>query len=312
MAATKPLGGHLNRQSGGETSFQSAGIIHDLSFGGEEGLHFVVSTSVEKPNPELRKLIRSHVMMGKNRGKKFPPQKRGSKRMQKGPPTSTIPASHPILPVTTPRKFGSDVSTISFADAVEPATVEVVLKCELFPPSVSDIRTAHPNDKPVSSIAKQVLFPLEICILFERRAESWIAPLTVDPAYLHAMIFTSQYYFDAMLTRKSSSVNHRTLLHYLRTLNILQERFAHDDDQARLSNTTVAAIMGIAGYAHITCDSKSAKHHMDGLSKIVNLRGGMISFKNHAKLLVEILRYDSLVVRGTSWREKALTVIGVI
>ncbi|OCK74502.1 hypothetical protein K432DRAFT_469376 [Lepidopterella palustris CBS 459.81] len=136
----------------------------------------MVTTGVEKFNPESRKLIRSHVMMGKNLGKTRPPQKSREVNGVVGPspsPSSSTTASesHPALqlPATIPHNLGSDASTICFADAVKPGTVEVVLQ--------------------FSAIAKQILFPLEIYIIFERRAEAWIAPLAVDPAYLHAKIF---------------------------------------------------------------------------------------------------------------------------
>ena len=49
-----------------------------------------------------------------------------------GPGVSSTMASHKRNPVTVPRKFGSDLSAIHFADAVEPGAVEVVLQCELF------------------------------------------------------------------------------------------------------------------------------------------------------------------------------------
>jgi hypothetical protein len=110
------------------------------------------------------------------------------------------------------------------------------------------------------------------------------------------MIFTSQYYFDAILPPKSSPVNQRTLLHFLKTLRLLRERFAHDDDQTKLSNTTVAAVMAIAGHAHWTGDSTSAKHHMEGLYRMVSLRGGVATLRDNPKLLIEILRYDSPLV----------------
>jgi hypothetical protein len=119
----------------------------------------MVTTGVEKFNPESRKLIRSHIMMGKNLGKTRPLRKRrelnGVVReevsssssssdtlspdgCQVGPSPSasssstTASESHPVLqsPATIPRKFGSDASTICFADAVKPGTVEVVLQCE--------------------------------------------------------------------------------------------------------------------------------------------------------------------------------------
>lgn len=153
---------------------------------------------------------------------------------------------------------------------------------------------------------------METCIFFERRAEEWIAPLAVDPAYLHAMIFTSQYYFDAIVARNSSPFNQRTLAHFLKALGLLRERFAHCDDQSKLSNSTAAAVMGLAGHAHWMGDYKSARHHMKGLCKIVNLRGGVTSFRDNTKLLVEILRYDSPLVMGFYEPEKALTVTGLI
>lgn len=114
------------------------------------GLHFVVSTDVEKPNPELRKFIRSHCMLGKNRGKTLPPRKRKPKRTQDASTSSESPASSTtttvsrhILPVTVPRKFGSDLSTIRFANTVEPRVAEVVLQCGLYHLSVSAMQTAY-------------------------------------------------------------------------------------------------------------------------------------------------------------------------
>jgi hypothetical protein len=105
-------------------------------------MHFVVSTGTEKPDPELRKLIRSHVMLGKNRGKILPTRKRKPKGSE--PSASDLDedaearyfasstASH-SLPVAVPRALGSGMSTICFADALEPGTIEVVLRCKLFP-----------------------------------------------------------------------------------------------------------------------------------------------------------------------------------
>jgi hypothetical protein len=114
----------------------------------------MVKTGVEKFDPESRKLIRSHVMMGKNLGKKLekprPPRKKREPkvvvRKELSSASSSSDTSSPdgaqvrflpltsstVLqpPATVPRKFGSDASTMCFADAVEPGTVEVVLQCE--------------------------------------------------------------------------------------------------------------------------------------------------------------------------------------
>ena len=106
------------------------------------------------------------------------------------------------------------------------------------------------------------------------------------------MIFTSQYYFDAILPRNLSPVKQRSLPHFLETVKLLRERLAHDDNRAKLSYTTAAAIMGLVGHALWTGNSESARHHMEGLSRIVKLRGGVATFKENPKLLIEILRCD--------------------
>jgi hypothetical protein len=87
-------------------------------------------------DPETRKLIRSHVMLGKNRGKTQHPR-RGeptvsgfvgdSNQALNGPQGSLIKISHSIIP----RKVGSDLSFIQFADTMELSLVADILKCRL-------------------------------------------------------------------------------------------------------------------------------------------------------------------------------------
>ena len=100
---------------------------------------FLISTGVEKPNPEARKLIRSHVMLGRNQGKTLRFRRRQARESaDKSSPGeefgessgSLIAASQSvILP-----KIGSDLTTVRFADAVEPYMIEIILQCEWIPP----------------------------------------------------------------------------------------------------------------------------------------------------------------------------------
>ena len=99
----------------------------------------MVSTSADKLSPEARKLIRSHVMLGKNQGKTWPPRRREARESAdkfssdetpgRRPSGSSITLSHSVIPP----KIGSDLSTVQFADAVEPSLVEVVFRCKLIP-----------------------------------------------------------------------------------------------------------------------------------------------------------------------------------
>ncbi|KAI1206379.1 uncharacterized protein F4807DRAFT_439859 [Annulohypoxylon truncatum] len=243
------------------------------------GMPFVVSTSLDKPDPNLRKFIRKHVMMGKNRGKTRPTKKKENKVVElsevvnttngltKSPSNaSLIVRRHPIPP-----NVGSQLSTVHFADNVDLSTVAVVLR--------------------FSSIAKQALFPLETCISFDKGdKKQWIEPLAFDAAYLHTMIFTTHDYFNLLLHRTPSG---ETSPHFFKTIQILRERLLHEGDgRSKVSILTASVVLALAGHALLMNEYVSARHHMEGLRKIIDLRGGITAFKGSSKLLIEILRCD--------------------
>jgi hypothetical protein len=270
------------------------------------GLTFVVSTDLAKPSADTRKFIRSHVMLGKNLGKTLPSKKPIAQ--EPSPPTSdeeecikslapeafTSSSSLESLALApSSRQFSSLLATISLADTVDVGKIDSVLK--------------------FSQIAKQVLFPLEPCIFFERRAEEWIGPLTTDPAYLHCLIFTSSYFFDAL--RHSSSpgqgmnvpINQQMMPHYIKGLRLLRDRMGSEDDPARCSNTTAAAVMGLSAHSMAMGDMVFARKHLDGLGRIVRLRGGTGTFGGAEKLLVEILRTDLGLALITGFKSVVLS-----
>lgn len=91
-----------------------------------------------KADPETQKLIRSHVMQGKNLGK--------SRRPKRSRVTSWAFFAHPHqswrVPLdklletgysVIPGRVGSDLSFIKFADEIKPAIFGEVVKCQLLP-----------------------------------------------------------------------------------------------------------------------------------------------------------------------------------
>jgi hypothetical protein len=104
------------------------------------GNPFIVSTGIEKADSETRKLIRSHVMLGKNLGKSryvkcrkpqnTPKDSGGIVISNEGPgePSDTlIKTPH----TTIPNRVGSDVSFVEFADTIPPSPLADLLKCKL-------------------------------------------------------------------------------------------------------------------------------------------------------------------------------------
>ena len=244
------------------------------------GLTFVVATNLQKPDLTTRKYIRSHVMLGKNAGRVLPQRRKspphGKPDSLKSFETESEAYEYDSsIGLSSPsRRFAKRLSTLSPAEAIDPQKMNSILQ--------------------FSAVAKQVLFPLESCIFFERRAEEWIGPLTTDPAYLHCLIFTSQYYFDRRSARQGDNkvaTNSDTMSHFVKGIQMLGDRMSSNSKGMQLSNSTAAAVMGLSGYALITEDFIFAERHILGLQKIVTLRGGVSTFFGGSeKLLVEILR----------------------
>lgn len=105
---------------------------------------FIVTTSLSlaKPDAEARKLIRRHVMLGKNRRASTSPGR------QRATPTSWIngghgssyhhpqtlrdaadPAEHTFPKINLPRKIGSELALVRFADDMTHNDLELIFKC---------------------------------------------------------------------------------------------------------------------------------------------------------------------------------------
>ncbi|KAI0506272.1 hypothetical protein F5B22DRAFT_624274 [Xylaria bambusicola] len=256
-------------------------------------LHFIADGGCGHLSESDRKAIRSHVMKGKNLGRwrslGSRPRQKQLKQLEEHrnvvsrvarTPSRSAPefANSPTQPVPllpAPRQVGSAVSTMSLADSVEPKIFEIVLR--------------------FSSIAKQILFSIEPCIFFERRVEHWVAPLAIDAAYLHANISHSLYYHDVVLSLATSRESRRTwYYHHTKALGLIRDRINSDKGDSRLSSRTISVILILASQAFITGDLETARKHLNGISIIVNLRGGFSIFEREGneKLATEILRCD--------------------
>ena len=91
-------------------------------------LPFIVLTDERKPDPETRKLIRSHVMRGKNRVK--PHRRRQVVLHIKSPKVDSEIATDSLRPPSISRLLCSKLSAISLADSVDPVCLEDILTCE--------------------------------------------------------------------------------------------------------------------------------------------------------------------------------------
>ncbi|RDW57388.1 hypothetical protein BP5796_12838 [Coleophoma crateriformis] len=224
---------------------------------------FISSSDIEKADPTTRKLIRSHVM----RGRKW--KTSGPSKVQRVPIRRTMAARTPAVQVQlqelfdkytqlVPGRVGSDFSCIDF---------------------------------PISPVASKVIFPLMAAISFQRDNQGWLYLIDVDTAALHITIFAIESFIDRILRHQVNRVNLPARLHFQEGLRLLRERLLGDDDDTRISDSTMGVVLKLAGAAHFDGDYATAKHHMEGLRRMVDLRGGLDVFQGKY-LLAEMLRCD--------------------
>ena len=113
-------------------------------------LHFITDTGRGHRSDSDRKVIRSHVMKGKNLGRwrqlGSKPSQMQLKQLEEHHKTSNPDScvsqassisgldltESPTRPGYVPRQFGSVASTMSLADSVEPSIFDIVLRCRFF------------------------------------------------------------------------------------------------------------------------------------------------------------------------------------
>ncbi|KAH8653872.1 hypothetical protein BX600DRAFT_471789 [Xylariales sp. PMI_506] len=254
--------------------------LGNMAGGQETEMPFIFTDSNGKAEPSKRKLIRKHVMLGKNRGKT-----RNAKLTHQSLPCDLRyhhenPDEFPgpcmkVCYSAITKKVGSDLSFTQFAADVETPLLHDLLK--------------------FSFIAKRVMYPLESCIVFHRNNKvdsSWIELWATDAAYMHAAVFASQAYILYTSAKDCPMVARQVVVHHSKALRLLRERISASHIGDKTSDSTVLVVLYLALHAYFMNDHSTAIHHMEGLRNIVDLRGGLIAFSHNTKLVMELLKCD--------------------
>ncbi|KAK9319510.1 hypothetical protein V1517DRAFT_332366 [Lipomyces orientalis] len=101
-------------------------------------------------------------------------------------------------------------------------------------------------------------------------------PIGRNAAALHITAFAVGRFIDRILRRQEISINSSAMLYFRNGLRLLRERLLGEDDEIKVSDSTIR-------------DHQTSKQRMEGLRKMVDLRGGLDVFKGR-ELLIEVLR----------------------
>jgi len=194
-------------------------------------------------------------------------------------------------------KVGSDLSLVRFADDVEPSLIADCLKCKLkmvIPLQLRCLAICKANQGwSVIPSAKRIMFPLEKFINFEDKGGARLEPLANDAAYLHALITATQAYTEFLSGGKISRTSNLVAVHLARTAQILRERLSCQGEQLRLSETTMLVILMLCSFARMRGEYEAARQHMEGLRRVIQLKGGVGTLVHNPKLLIDAFRLVS-------------------
>ncbi|KAK4153794.1 hypothetical protein C8A00DRAFT_43359 [Chaetomidium leptoderma] len=239
------------------------------------GVPFIVATSLAKPDAKTRKLIRSHVMRGKNVGKfrdskhwagsKVPPHPsdhEASGRSTSGPRVPEEVTRDEGWALVTPRKVASELALFGFGGDMQPYALELIYRA--------------------FTVVKPATYGLQGIAVDGSQDDKLFcfANLTHRPGILHSTLFAAQAFHDLTRGLPFGAV---ARLHLAKAFNHLQKSL--DDKREAVELSTMAVVVSLAMAAVITGDLETAAKHMDGLQKIVELRGGSQSWRSSSMII---------------------------
>jgi hypothetical protein len=131
---------------------------------------------------------------------------------------------------------------------------------------------------------KTAMYPVEACVQPSDHGQ-WVEYLAYDQSYVHSVLFATQAFFDYVQTGRFGD---KTLRHLNKTLSTLRQRLLHDE--LATSDSTISIVLTLAMMADILDDAEATKNHIQGLHKLVTLRGGILGLSDNNELQSKVLR----------------------
>ncbi|KAM6509443.1 hypothetical protein FALCPG4_017098 [Fusarium falciforme] len=279
-----------------------------------KGFVFVTADAHGKPAPGDRKLIRSHVMLGKNthtralrktlKGR-VPATAVGGQQSQHAAGgnnsseeshrartrrellNSDVDALAPIGHSGMAPRAANVFTFIKFPEDIDSSSRSLLCTCTSLLFKYEQAPPAPPPDAfclPDFSYLKDIMYPIGRYSYSDATNKYWFHWTQLDLAYLHSILYTTSFFYDSLKGQKSK----RTAFHSYTTIRELNKQLA--DPATALTDSTTTVVMAMALIAGCFGDVESAHMHVMGLKRIVGLRGGIESFANKPQLQAKLHR----------------------
>ncbi|KAH8671617.1 hypothetical protein BX600DRAFT_251067 [Xylariales sp. PMI_506] len=228
---------------------------------------FIVATGEQsiKPDDDTRKLIRRHARKGRGNGK------RSRQSAQQG------------------SLLGSWINQAHGQSYSSPSPSQDFLK--YIPPFMGQGFIAGPHImQPIADYiqsATQSTHPIEPCIDRSEERYRWFAEVNQDPNYINIAWYISTTYFAIAGT---PTFTRDAVMHMNKAIALVQEKLA--EPSSATADSTLFCVLALAIVSDDIESHDMAMVHLEGLSKLIKLRGGMASLAHRRALQLKACRLD--------------------
>lgn len=144
----------------------------------------------------------------------------------------------------------------------------------------------------VIELGKYGTYPYEVCLHVHTVERGWFPYMISDICCIHSMMFGLRAFIDK--PRQNGENKRLAAFHYSQTLQHPQARidaFEKDTNGFVFDDSTIMVVINLAMAAEFEGDLTTVRTHVDGLLKMVSLRGGFRSLSMHNNLQVKVCRY---------------------
>ncbi|KAJ5598875.1 hypothetical protein N7537_008959 [Penicillium hordei] len=211
-----------------------------------------------------RRIIRSHVMRGKNTGK----QRRSTKKQKNVAELKSLlyaPESGYVIPRQV---LWSDLCVTSFPQELDSQSMGLMHRWFF---DISD-----------------TLFPPQFCTKFDIIKSIWVNCILADEAYFHSTLAINASYVDFF--QRKPAISPRTLHHISKAYALVNIKLS---GPFSVSDSAIAAVVSLAIYQQVHHQPAIGLVHLHGLYHMIELRGGIARLmQENRALAMKPLRLD--------------------
>ncbi|CAJ0552262.1 Ff.00g062410.m01.CDS01 [Fusarium sp. VM40] len=256
---------------------------------------FIVSTSKDGPDPITRRVIRSHAMLGRNT--RADRRRRAWERGNNTATSTDLPSSDsPSSSSRLDLGRSSEVDTSSFEETymderhgsalsiqgkIAPELSLARYDFEMKPYMIRLLQQALTTSKPCT-------YAVDLKLVQESEAQLFtLTDIITHKAAIHSILYTAQAFEELCLQVPISNLTRfhlgMTLYHLQQTLNEVHNATAM---------AVIAVIVNLASAASFVGDVEATVKHLEGLSQIFKMRGGITRVEAATMTELKALRID--------------------